>query len=276
MLTLQGGNMDFDAEVRSGKRFRFGKNWKRFLTTLNDSRILAAQKAISEMIQSDVKGKRIIDVGSGSGLSSLAFYNLGAKVFSFDYDPESVACTQYLKSKYNKQDSNWQVSEGSILDKDFISSLGKFDIVYSWGVLHHTGNMWEAIENATNLLGKSGVVFIAIYNNQGLKSLLWKRVKKVYCSSIIGKLFVSSVFMPYFFSRMLCSSIINRKNFFKQYRENRGMSVIYDWYDWLGGYPFETAKVEDIFAFFAKKGFVLTNIRTTNSAGNNQYVFAKK
>lgn len=263
-------------EVKSGQRFEFGKNWKSFLSTLNDDRIQIAEQSIIDMMGiNTLKGKRVIDIGSGSGLFSLVTRRLEAEVHSFDFDPASVACTKELRSRYFPDDPNWKIQEGSVLDKDFIKSLGTFDIVYSWGVLHHTGNMWTALENAASLLNKNGTLFIALYNDQDRKSRLWKKVKELYCSGLPGKAFVTAVFVPCFFSRALMSSILSWRNVFAEYKQGRGMSITHDWFDWLGGLPFEVAKVEEIFHFFRGKGFTLINIKTTNSLGNNQFVFVR-
>ena len=95
----------------------------------------------------DLTGKTFLDIGSGSGLFSLAARRLGAKVHSFDFDSNSYGCTMELRKRYFDGDGNWKVEQGSALDRNYIESLGKFDIVYSWGVLHHTGAMWTALEN---------------------------------------------------------------------------------------------------------------------------------
>src|SRR5438874_10370928 len=136
-------------EVASGERFEFGRNWSAFLVVLDEERIAKAEDSLREMLEMDsLEGKTFLDIGSGSGLFSLAARRLGAKVHSFDFDSNSFACTQELRNRYFAGDPDWSVEQGSALDADYVASVGKFDIVYSWGVLHHTGRMWRALENA--------------------------------------------------------------------------------------------------------------------------------
>ena len=195
---------------------------------------------------------------------------------SFDYDPFSVACTLELRRRFFPDDPEWIIEQGFVLDRDFLQSLGRYDIVYSWGVLHHTGKMWEAIDNVSKIVNQNGMLFIAIYNDQGGKSIIWLKVKQIYCSSRIGRLLVLSIFIPYMFLMAVAASIAQKENRFAAYKKKRGMSIVYDWFDWLGGYPFEVAKVEHIFLFLRNRGFRLRNLKTTNSSANNQFVFIKE
>jgi 2-polyprenyl-3-methyl-5-hydroxy-6-metoxy-1,4-benzoquinol methylase len=226
-----------------------------------------------------LKGKSFLDIGSGSGLFSLVARKLGASVYSFDYDPHSFNCTKELKRRYFKDDANWVVTQGSILDTDFLKSLSKFDIVYSWGVLHHTGSMWQAIENALIPLADNGEIFIALYNDQGSKSTYWTNVKKLYNNGFLGRAAVLSVFIPRYIVLPFFKDLVlltNPAKRYTDYKKHRGMSRFYDFLDWWGGLPFEVASIEEVFHYFLAKGFHLKEIKTVNGgSGCNEFVFGR-
>jgi 2-polyprenyl-6-hydroxyphenyl methylase/3-demethylubiquinone-9 3-methyltransferase len=267
-------------EIAEGKRFEFGKNWTSFLAAVTDDHVREAERSLAEMLGVDsLEGKRFLDAGSGSGLLSLAARRLGATVYSFDYDPASAACTAELRRRYSPDDRGWTVGEGSVLDAAYMASLGRFDVVCSWGVLHHTGNMWKALGLIAGNVAPGGWLYIAIYNDQGWLSRYWTAVKKLYCSGTAGRLAVSAAIMPYFALRALVASLVRHRDpvtYFREYRRRRGMSAYHDWVDWLGGYPFEVAAPEAIFRFYRDLGFELRNLETTNRQGCNQFVFERR
>jgi 2-polyprenyl-6-hydroxyphenyl methylase/3-demethylubiquinone-9 3-methyltransferase len=247
---------------------------------LSDERIAEAERSLKEMLEvSDLRRRSFLDVGSGSGLFSLAARRLGARVHSFDYDPASVACTAELRRRYYPDDDDWTVERGSVLDRRHLESLGTFDVVYAWGVLHHTGAMWQALENVTSLVAEGGSLFVAIYNDQGAWSSRWRRIKRFYCSGPLGRAVVCATYIPVVVARDLAADLVWRRNPVKRYAEykrNRGMSVIHDWIDWLGGYPFEVAKPEEVFEFFRERGFTLRKLKTCGgSVGCNEFVFQR-
>jgi 2-polyprenyl-3-methyl-5-hydroxy-6-metoxy-1,4-benzoquinol methylase len=282
MSTAPAGTAIQNAANTSETRFAFGKNWQRFLKVLNDDRIMEAENSLRNMLQvEDLTGKSFLDIGSGSGLFSLAAMRLGAaRVHSFDYDPNSVACTQELRRRYFQQAGNWTIEQGSVLEADYLNSLGKFDVVYSWGVLHHTGNMWLAIENATRPLGPQGKLFIALYNHQDLYSSVWTAIKRRYSQSIFWRVPIIAVCGTFLSLRGLAKDLILLKNPIKRYTEykkSRGMSYFTDLLDWLGGYPFEVAKPEAVFDFFHNRGFEMVKLHTVGGGlGCNEFVFVKR
>ena len=263
--------------------FEFGKNWKNFLGTLQEDRIKEAENSLLRALKrSTLKNSRFLDIGSGSGLFSLAARRLGAEVHSFDYDPFSVECTRHLKEKFAPQDEKWVVEQGSVLDKNYLSTLGQFDIVYSWGVLHHTGDMWASLNNILPLIAPKGLVYIAIYNDQGIISKGWKAIKKAYnySPSFLKPLIFWPCALWLWKYRLIWGTLryANPLKFLSTYHAgNRGMSIYYDAVDWIGGYPFEVAKPEEIFAFFAEQGFQLHFLKTCGGKlGCNEFVFHKE
>ncbi len=258
-----------DGDIERGMRFEFGENWKRFLSVLTENKILEAIRSLQTTLRLDsLNGKSLLDIGSGSGLSSLAARRLGATVHSFDYDSESVACTRELKRRYFASDPEWVIEQGSVLDESYMARLGKFDIVYSWGVLHHTGQMFKAFENVIQTVVNGGLLFIAIYNDQGWVSGYWTFIKRLYNKGAIFRALVVLLHLPYQGLRYVVRALTGRLAL------ERGMSMWHDMTDWLGGYPFEVAKPESVFRFFRDHGFVLEELRTCGGRlGCNEFVF---
>jgi len=272
-------------------RFTFGGNWKKFQSRLTEDRVNHARESVLRLLNvSDLSGLRFLDAGSGSGLFSLAATQLEAKVTSFDIDQDSVACTQYLKDREQTSDDDWRVLEGSVLEEDFLRGLGTFDVVYSWGVVHHTGSMWNAIERLSATVADGGTVVVAIYNDQGFASRLWMTIKRLY------NRLPAFLRLPYLITilswNLVCRTIttvlamlvrlltlrnpfVPLSRWWNQDRP-RGMHWWYDFVDWVGGWPFEVARPCEVFRFFHERGFDLVNMETTPGSGCNEYVFRRR
>jgi len=262
-------------------RFKFGDNWAKFLKSVDDVRIGLAEQSVQDLVGCErLDGLTFLDIGSGSGLSSLAARRLGAVVSSFDYDPAAVACTRALRDRYFPNDRNWTVGEGSALDRDYLRGLGLCDVVYSWGVLHHTGHLWDALDNALSLVAPGGKLIVAIYNDQGRPSLVWTSVKRLY--NVLPSALRFLMLWPaavWMWGPAMLRDLVFLRPFatWRKYHHTRGMSPWRDVVDWVGGYPFEVAKPEEVFNFCERKGFRLAKLTTcAGGHGCNEFVFIRE
>lgn len=264
-------------------RFGFGANWRRFLDHLSEDRIAWAEHSLLTMLEvPSLEGSRFLDAGCGSGLFSLAARRLGASVVSFDYDPDSVACTQYLRERFFPADTRWVVEQGSALDAPFVESLGLFDVVYSWGVLHHTGSLWKALDLVSARTQPGGLLFIGLYNDVGSRSRRWVVIKRWYnrIPRVLRAPYVVLTMAPSEMKVVLRAlATLNVSGYVREwttYSRRRGMDKWHDWVDWVGGYPYEASTPEQVFDFCRARGFVLTRLQCGNvGLGINQFVFRR-
>lgn len=262
-----------------GIRFEFGRNWRTYAAGIGDAQIQAAVKGLEEKLGSDLAGKTFLDVGCGSGLSSLAAVRMGARVHAFDYDAESVDVAMTMRDRFGIRADEWSIQQGDVLDEAFLTSLGKWDVVYSWGVLHHTGDMWRALDCVDGLVSEGGRLFVALYNDQGWVSQMWRIVKRIYVKSPgwLRFLLVALAAVPLWGPPMIRDLIRGHPGRrWKTYHENRGMSPLRDLVDWVGGYPFEVAAPDEVLSRYEDKAWrVECVIRVGNRLGCNQFVIRK-
>ena len=262
-----------EAAPGSPGRFGFGANWTAYIRDIDDDHISAAIAALAALVgRESLVGVRLLDIGSGSGIHSLAAVRLGADVTSFDFDLDSVACTAALRHRYaGEGSSRWHLmGQGSILDTEFVASLGHFDIVYSWGVLHHTGALRRAIAAAASRVEPTGQLVIALYNDQGWISDYWTAVKRCYNAGPLGRVAMTVGHLPYLASRYLVRTVTGKRKL------DRGMSLWHDYIDWLGGYPFDVASPAAVSAWLAPAGFAPQTMHCVGRRqGCNEYVFVR-
>jgi 2-polyprenyl-6-hydroxyphenyl methylase/3-demethylubiquinone-9 3-methyltransferase len=281
-MLSENTDLVFQNEIANGERFQFGENWASFLKLLNENRIKESEISLCKMLGIDsFENKTFLDIGSGSGLFSLAAKNMGAKVSSFDYDSHSVACTLYLKNKFYPDDDSWKVYHASVLDKTFMDSLPQFDYVYSWGVLHHTGKMYQAITIAADKVKPGGLFYIALYRKT-IFDKFWKKFKKFYAGS--GKT-VQFIFQNAWVFKSRLAFLIKGKSFKKMratYQKDRGMDFYKDIHDWLGGYPYEAITPAECRFFLQDQKFELVKqkilcegVSKSISSGCDEFLFKK-
>ncbi len=267
--------------VNESERFEFGENWRLFLKSVDAKVIDQAKRSLCETLEfEDLNGKRFLDAGSGSGLFSLAAHQLGASVFSFDLDIQSVRCTGEMKQRFVADNDGWVIQQGSVLDQAFLERLGLFDVAYSWGVLHHTGEMWRALENVMQRVAPGGRLFVAIYNDQGRASRRWTAVKRWY--NRLPTFLRWMILWPAFVRLWGPTTVRDflRARPFQTWRDysktSRGMSPWRDVVDWVGGYPFEVARPEAVIDFCRQRDFRLVRQKICGQGrGCNEFVFER-
>jgi 2-polyprenyl-6-hydroxyphenyl methylase/3-demethylubiquinone-9 3-methyltransferase len=273
---------DSSRTARPPDAFAFGRNWQRYVDAyLDPERVQIAMRSLNELIEEDLAGRTFVDVGAGSGLFSLCAYRAGAAhVLSFDVDPDSVSCCCELRRREGSPDT-WNVCEGSVLDSGFVASLEQADVVYSWGVLHHTGDMYTAIRQAARLVKPGGMFVIAIYNKatrRFLDSDRWLGIKRKYNrSNRVTQMVMEASFMGYWAARQVAARQ-NPVRVAREYKKNRGMALKTDFVDWLGGYPYEYATADEIVSFCRDDlGLEVVKVLSgpPTGTGNNQFVFRR-
>ena len=177
--------------------FSFGQNWAEYVKQhFSETRVQDAKSRLLGFLQMpDLSGKYFLDIGSGSGIHSLAAFKAGARrIVSFDLDPASVETTKRLRDQFGATD-RWEILSGSVLDPAFLAKIEPADIAYSWGVLHHTGHMWDAVRNAAKLMLPTGLFFIALYTTTS-KSAYWLATKQRYNrSGQLGKRWLEAKYL---------------------------------------------------------------------------------
>lgn len=253
MVIRQNRELSMNLTDRTS-HFEFGENWRDYAKIIDQQRIDSAVAGVKKLFPEGLEGKKFLDIGSGSGLHSLAALLLGANsVLAVDIDENSVGTTRELLEKF-AVGKDWDTRVLSVFDTS-PESLGQFDVVYSWGALHHTGDMWRAIEMAAKLVKRGGLFALAIYSKTVLDPF-WKAEKRIY--SILprpAQWLACTIYMGAFLTAKMAIQQVNPISYVRAYSRTRGMNFSHDAHDWLGGYPYETATANEMGERISKMGF---------------------
>ena len=240
--------------TKADSHFAFGENWSAYAELIDGQRVAAAEADLARLLGShDLSGKRFLDIGSGSGLHSLAALRLGAQsVLAIDLDADSVATTSAVLSRFAPS-SLWSARKASVFDLR-PTDVGDFDIVYSWGVLHHTGDLDRALSCAAALVAPKGIFAVALYRRVWM-DWFWKTEKRWYAfASPKSQSWARRIYTAAFSSALLARGS-GIRSYRKSYFENRGMSFEHDIHDWLGGWPYESISAGELDTQMFAKGF---------------------
>ncbi len=259
--------------------FEFGKNWASYADLIGDRQIDEAKKGLLKLLEpGDLRGHTFLDIGCGSGLHALAAASLGvSSILATDIDPDSVATTKTLLSQHNVA-VPWRAEQISVFDLD-PARHGSFDVVYSWGVLHHTGDMKTAIGKAAALVAPGGHLVIALYRRTRL-DWFWVREKRWYkAAPPRQQKLAQGLYVAYFRLIQLLQGRSAQK-YIDSYGE-RGMDFRHDVHDWLGGYPYESILAAELTPQVEALGFTVVRefsgpmTRGLLSSGCDEYAFRR-
>lgn len=265
--------------------FAFGKNWASYAAHISEGEIEEAVRGLSRLLGNErLEGKRFLDIGCGSGLHSLAAIRLGAReVIALDIDQDSVATTQAILARHTP-DANFTVKQTSVFDLD-PGDLGMFDVVYSWGVLHHTGDMIRAVRTASRLVAPGGIFVFALYRRVWMDGF-WKHEKRWYANaSPTAQARARAIYVALFRLGLRLTGR-NLASYMANYQSNRGMDFFHDVHDWMGGWPYQSilpAEVESLMGglgfgsvrVFAAKGLVGGRRIGLLGAGCDEYAYRR-
>jgi 2-polyprenyl-6-hydroxyphenyl methylase/3-demethylubiquinone-9 3-methyltransferase len=263
--------------------FDFGKNWFDFsMNALNAAKVVQAKRDFKALTAGiDIRGKSFLDIGFGQGLSLLTAAEMGAQVVGCEVNPR---CPDVLRRNQMRffaglRDKNIKFYVGSILDDTSVRDLrgytvnedGCYEVVHSWGVLHHTGDMRKGIQNVASLVRKPGYLILALYNRHW-SSPFWKYIKWIYCHS---PKWMQEALITFFYPVIYSAKwIVTKQN---PAEMNRGMDFYYDVVDWVGGYPFEYVSIKEVKTLMTHLGFeMIRMIPARVPTGCNQFVFQRR
>lgn len=255
-------------------RFGFGQNWLNYSQrALSAEQIEQGRRDFARLfVQVPLTGKSFLDIGFGQGLALCYASEAGAKAVGIDLDSDNLAASENTIQHFSLAQRP-EIRIASILDEQDLAGLqnqGPFDVVHSWGVLHHTGDMARAVDHTTQLVAEDGFLVLAIYRRHW-SSPAWRAVKWLYnLSPNWGKWLLIQIGYGLIYVAKWLVTGKNPKD------KRRGMDFYYDVVDWVGGYPYEYASAAEVIEMLGRYGFSLLELHEADvPTGCNEFVFRR-
>ncbi len=239
--------------------FAFGQNWASYAAIIDDARVAEAERGLLRLLGGDgLAGKSFLDLGCGSGLHAVAAARIGAaRIVAIDIDSVAVDTARAVLRQRAPQIAS-EVHRLSVFDLE-PATFGRFDLVYSWGVLHHTGAMREALLRAARMVAPGGYFAFALYHRTRMCGF-WRREKRWYAAaSPRAQRAARAVYTGLLRLRFALTGG-NFRAYVANYQSGRGMDFAHDVHDWMGGYPYESISAAEVEALMRRLGF--THVRS--------------
>jgi 2-polyprenyl-6-hydroxyphenyl methylase/3-demethylubiquinone-9 3-methyltransferase len=267
--------------------FAFGKNWAAYAKKVTEAEISEAERGLRRLLgETKLSGKRFLDIGCGSGIHALAALRLGAReVIAVDLDPDSVATARAMLEQHAPKGAVFRVEEASVFDLG-PDRMGAFDIVYSWGVLHHTGDMERSLRSAAAMVRPGGCFVFALYRRVWMDAF-WRWEKRWYAhASPQAQRRARAIYVVLFRLRLWVTGR-SFGRYVANYRSNRGMDFYRDVHDWMGGWPYESILPSEVDRKMRDLGFLPERVEARYGrlwgrsvgvfgSGCDEYVYARR
>ena len=136
-----------------------------YFEEVKNKRYLAEPHILKFADFSNWKNKRVLEIGCGIATDGIEFAKAGAEYVGIDISTASIELAKQRFDVYKLP--------GTIINLDAhteaLFDLGKFDLVYSFGVLHHYPNIQHIIDRISKLLDKDGIFKFMVYARDSWK-----------------------------------------------------------------------------------------------------------
>lgn len=274
------------AVLYNPETYNFGGNWQKYIRELSCSSRDDLQLSLGisrfhlvRFLSPDDEGGHsdddrpvlqnlsFIDIGCGSGIhSAAALFSHARHIISFDQQEGSVSSTAALRHQLMENDNSfsdrsWDVYLGDVLIQSDLPEV-LADVVYSWGALHHTRDLWTALENSCRLVKPpedgGGLLLVALYAREMVRDPdYWIYIKQLYLA--VDDLARGKMERDYGWWILREQVMQKGRNPFQMAEDarlQRGMNFwtdVKDWLDWLGGYPIEFSEAAEVIRFVQQR-----------------------